>query len=224
MRMKKLVRCVISLPKSIYFCFRYLPFNQAIRIPILIAYDTHIVQMRGGVSINAEKISPAMIHIGLFDGSFDCGRNIRTTLQLQKSSKLIFNGRAAIARGAVINNAGVIEFGNNFSSNFGLFISCSKRIAFGNSCLLGWNNHFLDNNGHVISDSIGNITSAPEEINIGNNVWITSETHFLSGSAVGDGCVIGYKSFVLKDFSHIEQCLIAGSPSKVLRENIIWKK
>ena len=26
----------------------------------------------GGVSINAEKISPAMIHIGMFDGSFDC--------------------------------------------------------------------------------------------------------------------------------------------------------
>ena len=125
MRIKKLVRCVISLPKSIYFCFRYLPFNQAIRIPILIAYDTSITQM-GGVSINAEKISPAMIHIGMFDGSFDCGRNIRTTLQLQKGSKLIFNGRAAIARGAVINNAGVIEFGNNFSSNFGLFISCSK--------------------------------------------------------------------------------------------------
>lgn len=178
----------------------------------------------GGVSINAEKISPAMIHIGMFDGSFDCGRNIRTTLQLQKGSKLIFNGRAAIARGAVINNAGVIEFGNNFSSNFGLFISCSKRIAFGNSCLLGWNNHFLDNNGHVIFDSIGNITSVPKEINIGNNVWITSETHFLSGSAIGDGCVVGYKSFVLRDFSNIEKCLIAGSPSKVLRENIMWKK
>lgn len=223
MRIKKLVRCVISLPKSIYFCFRYLPFNQAIRIPILIAYDTSITQM-GGVSINAEKISPAMIHIGMFDGSFDCGRNIRTTLQLQKGSKLIFNGRAAIARGAVINNAGVIEFGNNFSSNFGLFISCSKRIAFGNSCLLGWNNHFLDNNGHVIFDSIGNITSVPKEINIGNNVWITSETHFLSGSAIGDGCVVGYKSFVLRDFSNIEKCLIAGSPSKVLRENIMWKK
>ncbi|MEE0040559.1 MAG: hypothetical protein U0J36_12105 [Blautia sp.] len=224
MRIKKLVRCVISLPKSIYFCFRYLPFNQAIRIPILIAYDTSITQMGGGVSINAEKISPAMIHIGMFDGSFDCGRNIRTTLQLQKGSKLIFNGRAAIARGAVINNAGVIEFGNNFSSNFGLFISCSKRIAFGNSCLLGWNNHFLDNNGHVIFDSIGNITSVPKEINIGNNVWITSETHFLSGSAIGDGCVVGYKSFVLRDFSNIEKCLIAGSPSKVLRENIMWKK
>ena len=223
MRIKKLVRCVISLPKSIYFCFRYLPFNQAIRIPILIAYDTSITQM-GGVSINAEKISPAMIHIGMFDGSFDCGRNIRTTLQLQKGSKLIFNGRYAISRGAVINNACVIEFGNNFCSNFGLFISCSKRIAFGNSCLLGWNNHFLDNNGHVIFDSIGNITSVPKEINIGNNVWITSETHFLSGSAIGDGCVVGYKSFVLRDFSNIEKCLIAGSPSKVLRENIMWKK
>ena len=40
-------------------------------------------------------------------------------------------------------------------------------------------------------DNIGNATSSPEEIKIGNNVWITSETHFLSGSAIGDGCVVG---------------------------------
>lgn len=165
-----------------------------------------------------------MIHIGIFNGSFDCGRNIKTTLQLQEGSEIVFNGKAAIARGAVINNAGVVEFGSGFSSNFGLFISCSKRVVFGDSCLLGWNNHFIDNNGHVILDDIGNVTSAPEEISIGNNVWITSETHFLSGSAIGDGCVVGYKTFVIKDFSYAKHCLIAGNPSKVLRENINWKK
>lgn len=165
-----------------------------------------------------------MIHIGIFDGSFDCGKNIKTTLQLQKDSKLIFKGKTAIARGAVINNDGIIEFGDNFSSNFGLFISCSKKIAFGDNCLLGWNNHFLDNNGHTILDDTGMITSVPKEINIGSHVWITSETHFLSGSAIGDGCVVGYKSFVLKDFSHFNNCLVAGSPSKILRENIMWKK
>lgn len=36
-------------------------------------------------------------------------------------------------------------------------------------------------------------------------IWIRSETHFLSGSAIGNGCVVGNKSFMLKDFSHIEK-------------------
>lgn len=48
MNIAKIIKCIVSLPKTIYFCFRYLPFNQAIRIPILVAYDTHITQMQGG--------------------------------------------------------------------------------------------------------------------------------------------------------------------------------
>lgn len=48
MRLCQLIKCVISLPKSIYFCLRCLPLKQALRVPILIAYDTHITQVRGG--------------------------------------------------------------------------------------------------------------------------------------------------------------------------------
>ena len=165
-----------------------------------------------------------MIHIGIFSGSFDCGKNMQTTLQLQPGSKLIFRGKAAIAKGAVINNGGIIEFGRNFSSNFGLFISCNKRISFGDNCLLGWNNRFLDNNGHKIFDDLGNVTSVEKEISIGNNVWITSETHFLSGAVIGDGCVVGYNSFIKNDLSQSRCSLIVGNPAKVIRSNIRWEK
>ena len=73
MRIKKLVRCVISLPKSIYFCFRYLPFNQAIRIPILIAYDTNITQMRGG-GINKFLKDNNLIVEGILEQPFNFKR------------------------------------------------------------------------------------------------------------------------------------------------------
>lgn len=165
-----------------------------------------------------------MIHIGISNGSFDCGKNTRTTLQLQKGSKLVFKGRVAIASGAIINNGGTLVFGKNFSSNFGLFVTCSKKISFGDNCLLGWNNHFLDNNGHRIFDDLGHVTSAAKEINIGNNVWITSETHFLPGATIGDGCVVGYKSFVHKDLSGNRCTLIVGNPASVIRSNIKWEK
>lgn len=220
MKGTQLIKCILSISKSILFCIRYLPFKQAIRIPIIISYDTKFKLMQGMVFINSSDISPGMVHIGISNGSFDCGKNTRTTLQLQPDSKLIFKGKASIAKGAVINNGGIIEFGKNFSSNFGLFISCNKMISFGDNCLLGWNNHFLDNNGHKIFDDLGDITSIAKEIRIGSNVWITSETHFLSGSAIGDGCVVGYKSFIHKDLSDSRCCLIAGNPAKVIRTNI----
>lgn len=224
MNIKKLLMCALSLPKSICFCLHYLPLKQAVRIPIFVSYDTHITQMRGKVLLKSEKIMPGMVHIGLNKGSFDCGKNQRTTLQFQNGSKLIFHGKAAIASGAVINNGGTIEFGDCFSSNFGLFITCSENVSFGDNCLLGWNNHFLDNNGHKIFDESGVETSSPKKIVVGNNVWITSETHFLSGASVGDGCVVGYQAFVLKDFLQEKNSLIAGNPAKVLRKNIVWSK
>lgn len=165
-----------------------------------------------------------MIHIGIGNGSFDVGKTKNTILQLQRGSKLIFNGKCAIASGAVINNSGTIEFGKNFSANFGLFITCSEKVIFGDECLLGWNNHFLDNSGHVVMDKDKNITSEAHKIEIGNNVWITSETHFMPGASIGSQSVVGYKSFVLKNFFDSSGCLIAGNPAKILRKEITWKK
>lgn len=165
-----------------------------------------------------------MIHIGISNGSFGVGKSRDTILQLQKGSEIIFYGKCAIASGAVINNAGVIKFGENFSANFGLFITCSKEILFGKGCLLGWNNHFLDNAGHVIVDRNGETTSKAQKIEIGDDVWIASEIHFMPGSVIGNGCVVGYKSFVLKDFFNSNRCLIAGNPAKILRKDITWKK
>jgi len=33
------IKAILSLPKSIWVNFRYLPFRQAIKLPILVAYD-----------------------------------------------------------------------------------------------------------------------------------------------------------------------------------------
>lgn len=47
MKFRQLIRCVLSIPRSLYFCIRNLPVEQAIHMPILIAYDTHITRMGG---------------------------------------------------------------------------------------------------------------------------------------------------------------------------------
>lgn len=217
-------KCIMSLPKTIYFNFKCLPLNQAIYMPIIVSYRTKLKIFRGGVKIVNSKVYPGMIHIGISEGSFNCGKNMPITLQLQKQSCMIFYGKASIAAGVIINNAGKIEFGEKFSSNYGLFITCSDSIVFGDNCLLGWNNHFLDNNGHRIYDINGKLTSGAKKIHIGNNVWITSETHFLKGSKIGDGCVVGYNAFMQKDYSAINNALIAGNPAVICRADIRWER
>jgi hypothetical protein len=58
--------------KTVYFNFRYLPFKQAIKIPVFIARGTLLYKTKGRVIIRAKKVEPAMIRIGYMKaGLFD---------------------------------------------------------------------------------------------------------------------------------------------------------
>lgn len=48
LKASQIIKCIVSLPKSIFFCFKYLPLKQAMRVPILISYKTKIKDMSGG--------------------------------------------------------------------------------------------------------------------------------------------------------------------------------
>lgn len=40
--MNVLFACILSIPKTVYFNFRYLPFPQAIKLPVWVKYNTKI--------------------------------------------------------------------------------------------------------------------------------------------------------------------------------------
>lgn len=215
--------CLMSLPKTIWVNCLYLPFWQAIKMPILVGWNVSL-RISGGIIIDSTEIKPGMIKVGISDGSFGSGKNGHSMLQLQKNSSLTFKGKTNICNHFVINNAGKIVFGENFSSNFGLLITCSSRIEFGNDCLLGWNNTFIDNDGHRITNLAGTTTSSAKPIIVGNHNWITSENAFMKGSGIGDNCVVGYQSFIQTNFSTKNHVLLAGKPAKIIKMGINWEK
>ena len=52
------------LPQTIYFNFHYLPFSQAIHMPILL-YKPKFVKLKGSIIIESEKIHTGMIKLGV---------------------------------------------------------------------------------------------------------------------------------------------------------------
>lgn len=48
---------------SIYFCLKYLPFRQAIKLPILV-YKPHFLKLEGTVVIENENIRFGMVKLG----------------------------------------------------------------------------------------------------------------------------------------------------------------
>lgn len=51
--MKHLIEKILSLPKSLYVSLRFFPLVQAIRIPILVRYNTKLTSLSGLVKVNS---------------------------------------------------------------------------------------------------------------------------------------------------------------------------
>lgn len=76
--------------------------------------------------------------------------------------------------------------------------------------------------GHTLIDNTtGEAINEPEDVIIGDNVWITSRCTILKGSKIPSNSIVGACSLVNKKFTE-ENILIAGSPAKIIKKNVTW--
>lgn len=210
-----------DLPKSIYFNYKCLPRVQAKKLPIRIRWNTKLGNLeKGCVEIKSDNIKYGMIKFGYQGGKFISENN--SYISIDNKGKLIFKGNCTIAEGfnICISN-GTLNIGENFYANRNLQIECNKNICFGDYVLLGWNVRIRDTDGHMvlINKSIRPYT---EEINISNHVWVAADATILKGTYINDGCVIACGSIVCGSRFIQKNCLIAGIPARVKKENIEW--
>ena len=222
--LSKYVEYVFSLPKTIYFCFKYLPFNQAIKLPIVISKNVKILTLKGSVDIKSNNIKFGMIRIGFGSvGIFD--RTYSRTMW-QNSGKVVFEGTASIGHGSrlSINKNGVLIFKNNFCITAESHIICSKRIEFGEDVLMSWQCLIMDTDFHKIYDMSegGGQKNIDKNIKIGNHVWIGCRNTILKGVEIPDNCVIAANSNVVKSIKE-NSTIIAGNPAKIVDKICTWK-
>lgn len=48
MKIIQALKCIVSIPKSLFFCIKYLPLKQALHIPILLSYKVKLKEIHGG--------------------------------------------------------------------------------------------------------------------------------------------------------------------------------
>lgn len=132
----------------------------------------------------------------IVDGSFSVysGSYIRITPQ----GKLILHG-GFINENVQITVGDVVEIGSDFT--------CGRDVV-----IRSFDGHTIQEDGYKIS--------AP--IKIGNHVWVGQGATILKGVTIGDGAIIAAGSIVTKDVP--AGCIVAGIPTKVIKENIRWKK
>lgn len=210
----------LDLPKTIWINFRTLDFRQAIRLPILISRKVEVKEIHKHSIAIPNDARTFSIKIGI-EGADGVAHSPKGSLVLKRESKMIFKGRASIARGILIRSSGVITYGCDFYSNCNLSLICAENITFGNNCILGWNVSIRDCDGHSVFQN-GERINLNEKVKIENHVWVGQDVKILKGTIISANSVIAMNSCVTKKFNQTN-IIIGGYPATIIKENIEWK-
>ena len=118
-----------------------------------------------------------------------------------------------------VGNGAKLKIGDSFI-NREVKIICNKSITIGDDCIIAMGTVIRDNDGgnHQIF-APGYENAKP--IIIGNHVWLGENVMILKGVTIGEGAIVAASSLVLKDVP--PHTLVAGSPAKVIKDNVSWK-
>ncbi len=210
---------LINFFRSVYFNFRFLSFKDAVHLPIKIQNKVKIDKLKRK---QIEIVSPKYKQIILGGGKSPGMHASFVVLSLDKGSSLVFKGKAIISEGCVLrcNTNSNIEFGEDFYCNCNCYFRSASKISIGNDCIFGWNVIINTTDGHFLyHDNILKRNEGP--VFIGNHVWVTSECIINKNVKIGNNNVVAQRSVLNKSYES-ENCLIAGTPAKVVVNNIKW--
>lgn len=121
------------------------------------------------------------------------------------------------------NNKVSIGKDNVFDQNVILTVAEGTTLKIGDNCIFANGVRVRTSDQHkIISDEDETRTNLPQDIEIGNHVWLGNSAVIMKGVQIGDGTVIGINSLVTKDIPN--NCVAVGSPAKVIKTNIHWEK
>lgn len=162
-----------------------------------------------------------------------CGNKIYFDQSLSDKLMVLFQGHGNVLR--ISENVSIgnlsIRFGNNgfcsIDKNTEIigaeFYVSDANIRIGKDCLLASQVIIRTHDSHHIFDvNTHQRINYSKDILIGDNVWIAYRATLLGGARIGTGSVVGTCAVTSSQFGSHK--IIAGSPAKVIRENICWSK
>lgn len=215
---KDLFKRVLYLPWTIAFNFRYLPFKQAIKLPVVFYVRPSFLIFKGKVIIDSKNIKCSMIRLG---------KSIvplvpRYGFIWENDGTIIFHGDCIISNASFVScRNGRLEFGNKDSFSSNTRIICHNSILFGDKIRVSWDCTFIDTDLHPLIDTISHKElpmTSPIKIDygtwVGHNCIVSKGTHLPKNTTVSSGSVV-------KGKFKKERTIISGNIATVLDEGYV---
>lgn len=220
--LRKLYLFLRALPKTLYFNLKYLPFTDAVKIPVIVSHRVWLRETRGEIILKAPP-RPGLVTIGFGEvGIFDENRS-RSIWKV--SGRVIFGGKCSLGHGSkvCVAESGKLILGDDFIITAESSLLCRKRIEFGRGCLLSWDVMVMDTDYHVIRNPAGEQVNRNRPVTFGDHVWIGCRSLIMKGSEIASHCVISAGAVISGQY-HGTNEVIGGNPPRTLKENIFWER
>ncbi|MBR1542257.1 MAG: hypothetical protein IJ628_06575 [Bacteroidaceae bacterium] len=212
----RLLRAIIP---SLIFNFKYLPFKQAVKFPVLV-YKARFLALKGSVQIDSDNIRRGMIRLG-----FPLAATYPNTgITWRNKGKIIFSGSCSIGNDSfiIVGKHGTLVFGDDFLATAGIKIVSEYNIVLGNHMRLGWGSIMMDTNFHPLYDiERRKFKKAYSPIIIGDYNWFGLQCFIMHGVNTPERCVFGARSIITRGTEFESYCVHGGNPLRVLARNVM---
>lgn len=211
-----------SLIPSMYFNFHYLPFRQAVKLPVLL-YKPHLQKLGGVFRIEADRISTGMIRLGFPQCYFYPNAGV---VFENLGGSIVINGRLNLGNNTAISvgQFGKLTLGNNVNAPASLKLACYHEVNIGDRTSFGWDCIVMDTDSHCLTyiEPAGGTHKGHGfgSITIGTDVWFGNGCLVMKGTKTPNKVVFGARSVINKNLSCEECTLLGGNPLRELRKNV----
>lgn len=214
----RIVRLIRIVWYSWWFNFHYLPWRQAIKLPIFL-WKPELIKCKGKIVLDG-RIYPGKIRMGFRRVSIYPDNGI---IWENHGGTVVFKGTANIGNNAAISIGGdsIVEIGDVFSNSCGMKLVSYIGFKSAKQCRIGFNVLIMDTNFHTLYDretrrkfSIGGA------IEIGAYNWFAADCRILHSVKTPDRCIFGLGTIITRS-TPMESCAITGGqPPRILRRNV----
>lgn len=220
-KLKKILS--LSLLKTFIFNFTYLPFKQAIKLPVFL-YNTELNCIKGKIVLDmpSKLIKPGIIQIGyrgtpIFNKEKSIWRN---------KGIVFFKGLCHLGSGSAIccYPGATLTFGEDFVATARLKIECFEKIEFGKHNRIAWECIVMDSSQHRIKNIDGTYAGKDTvPIETGSNVWIGSRALLLKGTKLPNYCILAAGTITTKDYRNYGSKIILAADNYIkIKRNDVW--
>lgn len=97
-----------------------------------------------------------------------------------------------------------------------------SSISIGNDCMTSYGVTIRNHDSHNVLDANRTICNPPKDIIIEDHVWIGENVTILKGTKIKPNSIAAFGAILTKQYP--PNCIIAGNPGVVVKENITWSK